>query len=199
VPAAAPAAPAATGPRQRWRRRRSGLELRRLRPQHRHPRQSNPNHLRRLDRSGSQPPVPQHRRWPNLATGSRTALGPDAIHAGFDTQGIMYVDYGNSPGPGGTTVGAVWKFNPRTALGPTSPGERRRPHPRGYGGLGIDRQHPGTLVVASLNRKDTKPAAKTTTASIAPRTAARPGGHQPKSHRDSSAAPMCPGRACMTQ
>lgn len=81
-----------------------------------------------------------------------------AVHAGFDTQGIMYAVYGNSPGPGGTTVGAVWKFNPKdgawTDITPVKGPDRI---PGGYGGLGIDRQHPDTLVVASLNRKDTKP------------------------------------------
>jgi len=119
-----------------------------------------------------------------------------AIHAGFDTSGIFYVDYGNSPGPGGATDGAVWKLNPKdgvwTDITPVKDANR---FPGGYGGLGIDRQHPGTLVVASLDRvnpslpqpdRDDDRLYRTTN-----------GGQtwidiSPKSHRDSSAAPYVP-------
>jgi len=119
-----------------------------------------------------------------------------AIHAGFDTQGILYVVYGNSPGPGGATDGAVWKLNPKdgawTDITPVKDANR---FPGGYGGLGIDRQHPGTLVVASLDRvnpslpqpdRDDDRIYRTTN-----------GGQtwtdiSPKSHRDSSGAPYVP-------
>ena len=78
-----------------------------------------------------------------------------AIHAAFDTQGILYVVYGNGVGPGGVTDGAVWKLNPRdgawTDITPVKDANR---FPGGYGGLGVDLQHPGTLVVASLDRKN---------------------------------------------
>ena len=65
--------------------------------------------------------------------------------------------------------------------------------PGGYGGLGIDRQHPGTLVVASLDRKDPKPGGEDDDRIY--RTT--DGGQtwtdiSPKSHRDSSAAPYVP-------
>jgi len=76
------------------------------------------------------------------------------IHAAFDTHGMLYLVYDNGVGPYGVTDGAVWKFNPRngawTNITPVT--DPNRP-PGGYGGLGVDRQHPGTLVVASLNRK----------------------------------------------
>jgi photosystem II stability/assembly factor-like uncharacterized protein len=119
-----------------------------------------------------------------------------AIHAGFDTQGILYVVYGNGPGPGSVTDGAVWKLNPKdgawTDITPVKDANR---FPGGYGGLGIDRQHPGTLVVASLDRvnpslpqpdRDDDRIYRTTN-----------GGKtwmdiSPKSHRDSSAAPYVP-------
>jgi photosystem II stability/assembly factor-like uncharacterized protein len=119
-----------------------------------------------------------------------------AIHAGFDTQGILYVVYGNSPGPGGDTDGAVWKLNPKdgawTDITPVKDANR---FPGGYGGLGIDRQHPGTLVVATLDRvnpslpqpdRDDDRIYRTTN-----------GGQSwtdisPKSHRDSSRAPYVP-------
>ncbi|MFZ0826925.1 MAG: carbohydrate-binding protein [Verrucomicrobiia bacterium] len=76
------------------------------------------------------------------------------IHAAFNTQGMLYLVYDNGVGPYGVTDGAVWKFNPRdgawTNITPVT--DSNRP-PGGYGGLGVDLQNPGTLVVASLNRK----------------------------------------------
>jgi photosystem II stability/assembly factor-like uncharacterized protein len=78
------------------------------------------------------------------------------IHAAFDTQGILYLVYDSGVGPNGVRDGAVWKFNPRdgawTNITPVT--DTNRP-PGGYGGLGVDRQNPGTLVVASLNRQAT--------------------------------------------
>ena len=76
------------------------------------------------------------------------------IHAAFDTRGLLYLVYDNGVGPNGVTDGALWKFNPRngewTNITPVK--DPNRP-PGGYGGLGVDLQNPGTLVVASLNRK----------------------------------------------
>ncbi|MGO8676543.1 MAG: hypothetical protein ACLQVX_11810 [Limisphaerales bacterium] len=116
-----------------------------------------------------------------------------AIHATFDTRGILYVVYGNGVGPGGVTDGAVWKLNPRdgawTDITPVKDANR---FPGGYGGLGVDLQHPGTLVVASLDRKNP---------SLPPRQddddriyRMTDGGQtwtdiSPKSHRDASASP----------
>jgi hypothetical protein len=109
------------------------------------------------------------------------------IHAAFDAQGMLYMVYDNGVGPGGVTDGAVWKFDPKdgawTDITPVK--DPNRP-PGGYGGIGIDRQHPGTIVVASLNRKvddDDDRIYRTTD-----------GGKtwndiSPKSHRDSSASP----------
>jgi photosystem II stability/assembly factor-like uncharacterized protein len=76
------------------------------------------------------------------------------IHAVFDTRGVLYLVYDDGVGPNGITDGAVWKFNPAdgawTDITPVKdPG---RP-PGGYGGIAVDRQKPGTLVVVSLNRK----------------------------------------------
>jgi len=117
-----------------------------------------------------------------------------AIHAAFDTQGILYLVYGNGVGPGGVTDGAVWKLNPKdgawTDITPVKDANR---FPGGYGGLGVDRQHPGTLVVASLDRKDPKPGGEDDD-----RIYRTTNGGQtwtdisPKSHRDSSASPYVP-------
>ena len=82
-----------------------------------------------------------------------------AIHAGFDTQGILYIVYGNGVGPGGITDGAVWKFNPKDgAWTDITPVKDANHFPGGYGGMGVDRQHPGTVVVASLDRVESKSA-----------------------------------------
>ena len=78
------------------------------------------------------------------------------IHAAFDTQGVLYLVYDSGVGPNGVRDGAVWKFNPKdgawTNITPVT--DTNRP-PGGYGGLGVDLQNPGTLVVASLNRQAT--------------------------------------------
>jgi photosystem II stability/assembly factor-like uncharacterized protein len=117
-----------------------------------------------------------------------------AIHASFDTQGILYVVYGNSPGPGGATDGAVWKFNPNNdAWTDITPVKDANRFPGGYGGLGIDRQHPGTLVVASLDRKDPKPGGEDDDRIYRTTDGGRTWTDiSPKSHRDSSAAPYVP-------
>jgi hypothetical protein len=119
-----------------------------------------------------------------------------AIHAAFDTQGILYVVYGNGVGPGGVTDGAIWKLNPKdgvwTDITPIKDANR---FPGGYGGMGVDRLHPGTVVVATLDRvnpalpqgaKDDDRIFRTTN-----------GGQtwtdiSAKSHRDSSASPYVP-------
>jgi photosystem II stability/assembly factor-like uncharacterized protein len=78
------------------------------------------------------------------------------IHAAFDTQGMLYLVYDSGVGPNGVRDGALWKFNPKddawTNITPVT--DTNRP-PGGYGGLGVDLQNPGTLVVASLNRQAT--------------------------------------------
>jgi xyloglucan-specific exo-beta-1,4-glucanase len=78
-----------------------------------------------------------------------------AFHAAFDTAGMLYVVYDTASYPGTTVAdGAVWKLNPKdgtwTDITPVKDANRL---PGGYGGIGIDRQHPGTVVVASINRK----------------------------------------------
>jgi len=74
------------------------------------------------------------------------------IHAQFDTAGMLYLVYDNGVGPNNVTVGAVWKYNTKdgawTDITPDKAPDRL---PGGYGGLAVDRQHPGTLAVATLN------------------------------------------------
>jgi hypothetical protein len=119
-----------------------------------------------------------------------------AIHAAFDTQGILYVAYGNGPGPGGVSDGAIWKYNPKdgawTDITPEKGANRAR---GGYGGLGVDRQHPGTIVVATIDRVNPNLPARANDDDRIFRTTN--GGQTwtdltPKSHRDSSASPYVP-------
>jgi photosystem II stability/assembly factor-like uncharacterized protein len=68
---------------------------------------------------------------------------------------FLYLSYGNSAGPNGVTDGAVWKFDLKsggwTNISPATP-HANGEGPFGYGGLSLDQQHPGTLMVASLDR-----------------------------------------------
>jgi photosystem II stability/assembly factor-like uncharacterized protein len=76
------------------------------------------------------------------------------IHAAFDTQGILYLVYDSNPGPYGITNGAVWKFNPKNdTWSDATPLQGPHRLVGGYGGLAVDRQQPGTVMVASLNRR----------------------------------------------
>jgi len=74
------------------------------------------------------------------------------IHAQFDTTGILYLIYDSGVGPNNVTNGAVWKYNPKDGTWTDiTPDKDPKRAPGGYGGLGIDRQHPGTIMVATLN------------------------------------------------
>ncbi len=74
------------------------------------------------------------------------------IQGKLDSMGILYITYGNGIGPNGVTDGAVFSLD--TASGkwkditPEKGSHRAR---GGYGGLSLDRQHPGTLAVATFN------------------------------------------------
>ena len=79
--------------------------------------------------------------------------GVMASHAEFDSAGMLYVSYGNGPGPNDISDGAVWKFEPKTEkftnitpLKPTADDKF------GYGGLSVDAAHPGTLMVSTIDR-----------------------------------------------
>ncbi len=91
--------------------------------------------------------------WTPVAGQPPPALMPR--HAVWSAAGVVYLSYGNGAGPNDVTDGAVWKFDLRDgswknvspAL-PNSPGERAY----GYGGISLNRQHPGTVMVATLDR-----------------------------------------------
>ena len=118
---------------------------------------------------------------------------PDILphHAVLDSHRILYLTYGNAPGPNGMTGGAVWKCDTQsgvwtdiTPVKPGSPGEGNF----GYAGLSVDAEHPGTIMAASMDKWSTGDDIYRTTDG---------GGHwtalKPHSVRDSSAAPFMNG------
>lgn len=91
-------------------------------------------------------------QWTPLP-GQPSGLFP--THAAFDSAGALYITYSNGPGPNGTTDGAVWKLDPAgvrwTNITPTPPNPDSK-DTFSYGGLAVDAQHPGTLMVTTLDR-----------------------------------------------
>ncbi|MGD1083230.1 MAG: carbohydrate-binding protein [Verrucomicrobiota bacterium] len=61
----------------------------------------------------------------------------------------LYVSFGNGPGPNNVSSGAVAKYdidaNKWTLITPNNPGNG------GYGGIALDRQHPATLMVSTID------------------------------------------------
>ncbi|MGA3181243.1 MAG: carbohydrate-binding protein [Verrucomicrobiota bacterium] len=61
----------------------------------------------------------------------------------------LYVSFGNGPGPNNVSAGAVAKYeidaNKWTDITPNNPGNG------GYGGLALDRRHPATLMVSTID------------------------------------------------
>ena len=76
-----------------------------------------------------------------------------ASHAGFDSNGVLYVSYGNLPGPSDVIDGAVVELRPQegklTNITPIAPSSADK---FGYGGLSVDASHPGTLMVTTIDR-----------------------------------------------
>ena len=70
--------------------------------------------------------------------------------AQLDARGDLYVTYADAPGPNGMSSGAVWRFS-------TGTGEWRDisplpPKSGGFAGVSVDRTHPGTVVVSTMDR-----------------------------------------------
>jgi photosystem II stability/assembly factor-like uncharacterized protein len=74
-------------------------------------------------------------------------------HARLAPNGVLYVAYCDAFGPNGVSDGAVWKLN--TATGVWTEITPEKPGPGngfGYGGLCLDAEHPGTIMVSTLCR-----------------------------------------------
>ncbi|WP_031072915.1 RICIN domain-containing protein [Streptomyces sp. NRRL WC-3742] len=70
-------------------------------------------------------------------------------HGVLSGDGSFYLTYSNGPGPQPVTAGSVWKYTPATgAWKNISPASGSY----GFAGLAVDAQHPGTVMVTTLNR-----------------------------------------------
>lgn len=71
------------------------------------------------------------------------------------SDGIMYLTYGDSPGPSRMTNGAVWKFNTITGewteITPDKPDPQKRPF--GYAAVSVEAKHSNVLIVSSFGRE----------------------------------------------
>jgi xyloglucan-specific exo-beta-1,4-glucanase len=106
---------------------------------------------------GSADPGPQHlfrsddagEAWQPVEGGPGAQMLP--AKAEMDDDGLLYITYGNGTGPNGVTSGAVWvldtKRNQWTDITPDKDADGG-----GFCGLSLDRQHPGTLAVTTMNR-----------------------------------------------
>ena len=88
-----------------------------------------------------------------LVPGQPTGMMPQ--HGVLASDGTLYVDYANQPGPNGMTNGSVWKYGTGTGawtnITPEVPGADGNPA-FGYAGLAVDPEHPGTVMVATNDR-----------------------------------------------
>ena len=89
--------------------------------------------------------------WSVVEGQPRSDLLP--VQAELDDRGILYIAYSNGIGPNGVTDGAVYRLDTRsgewTDITPEK-GDARASG--GYMGISLDRQRPGTLAVATMNR-----------------------------------------------
>jgi hypothetical protein len=85
--------------------------------------------------------------------GEPTGMEPQ--HGVLASNGVLYVDYANQPGPNGMTDGGVWRYDTVTgtwtSITPETPGADGNPS-FGYAGLAVDPEHPGTVMVATNDR-----------------------------------------------
>ncbi len=75
-------------------------------------------------------------------------------HAVLASDGIMYITYGNTPGPSTMTDGGVWKYNTRTnewtEITPDKPDPQSRAF--GYAAVSVDPGDPRKIIVSSYHR-----------------------------------------------
>lgn len=89
--------------------------------------------------------------WQPIA-GEPTQYRP--LRAALASDGVLYVAYGNAPGPSRMTDGAVWKLDTRsgkwTDITPDHPVAGSREF--GYAAVSVDARHPAWLIASSYNR-----------------------------------------------
>ena len=83
-----------------------------------------------------------------LIDGGPTAQMPH--HGVLDSTGTLYLVYNNGPGPNSITAGSVWKYDTAgSQWSDITPSGISGPH--GFGGISLDANHSGTLVVSTLD------------------------------------------------
>lgn len=88
--------------------------------------------------------------WKPLS-GQPTQYRP--THAVLALDGMLYITYGDNPGPNPMMDGGVWKMNTKTGewtdITPDKPALQRK---FGYAAVAVDIQHPKTIIVSTYNR-----------------------------------------------
>ena len=101
------------------------------------------HHLFRSDDAGHS--------WSAVPGEPRADLVP--VKAEMDARGILYITYGNVPGPFDMSDGAVFKLDTHNGKwSDITPDKSAKRPSGGYMGMALDRQHPGTLVAATGDR-----------------------------------------------
>ncbi len=82
-------------------------------------------------------------------------IGMMPVHGVLTRRGVLYLTYSDHPGPNGITDGAVYKYDTRngkwaniTPLAPGTSGVTKF----GYAALAVDRKHPDTVMVSTIDR-----------------------------------------------
>ena len=82
-------------------------------------------------------------------------IGLRPSHLIRSVDGLIYITYGNVPGPNSVGDGALWKYNPKDGswadISPEKPAAGQRLG-WGYGAVSVDAQHPATIVATSIDR-----------------------------------------------
>jgi hypothetical protein len=83
-------------------------------------------------------------------------LGFRPNHAALSSDGMLYVTYGDEPGPNGMRDGAVWKLDTLKGKWTNITPEKPKPaaHTFGYASVSVDSMHPSTVIVGTWNRHD---------------------------------------------
>jgi len=87
--------------------------------------------------------------WSAVA-GQPTGLAP--LHALLGPDGAIYILYGDQPGPDSMNTSQLWKFTPGATWTTGTWSQIALPRAGGYGGLAVDPEHAGTLLVATLDQ-----------------------------------------------
>jgi hypothetical protein len=73
--------------------------------------------------------------------------------AALDRDGTLYVSYGDDPGPFAVKDGALYRFDPKgEAWTDITPARPTKDDSFGYGAVGVDPSHPGTLLATTIDR-----------------------------------------------